>query len=246
MFEIPITFKAPKAYIENNKDILPIPSKLNIPEWFKKLGHDISVLTVKGCVPFLESLTAGYILKCPTDYSIEHNTILDGKKICGFTTPINREVLGKEFNLNYHGEKQMHNIEQLEGSPLVEKNMNQPFHKIMIPWVIKTPPGYSCLFVPPLNNTDDRFSIIPAIVDTDTFKIEINFPIVINGDKYKSLKTTIERGTPLVQIIPFKRQSWKMKIEPGNVKEREEDGFFYRKKLLHNYKQFIWSKKIWK
>ena len=242
MFEIPITFKAPKAYIENNKDILPIPSKLNIPQWFKKLGHDISVLTVKGCVPFLESLTAGYILKCPTDYSIEHNTILDGKKICGFTTPINREVLGKEFNLNYHGEKQMHNIEQLEGSPLVEKNMNQPFHKIMNPWVIKTPPGYSCLFVPPLNNTDDRFSIIPAIVDTDTFKIEINFPIVINGDKYKSLKTTIERGTPLVQIIPFKREKWKSSLGVVEPKKMQENIFRNNTVLRDYYRNLVRGK----
>ena len=140
----------------------------------------------------------------------------------------------------------MHGRQQLKGSPYIEKNMNQPFHKIINPWIIKTPPGYSCLFLPPMHNTDDRFSIIPGIVDTDTFKLEINFPIVINGDKYKSLKTTIERGTPFVQVIPFKRQSWKMKIEPSNVKQRELDGFFYRMKLIHNYKNLFWSKKIWK
>jgi hypothetical protein len=84
--------------------------------------------------------------------------------------------------------------EQLEGSPLIEKNKNLPFHKIINPWKIKTPKGYSCLFVPPLNNSDDRFSIIPGIVDTDTFPNEINFPIVINGDKYPTLETTIKKG----------------------------------------------------
>ena len=41
------------------------------------------------------------------------------------------------------------------------------------PCTIKTPPGYSCLFVPPLNNTDDRFSIIPGIVDTDKLNFEV-------------------------------------------------------------------------
>lgn len=246
MFEIPITFKAHKSYIENNKDILPIPAKLNIPEWFKKLEHSIELKTVKGCIPFLDGLTAGYILKCPTDYALEHNTILDGKKICGFMTPFERQEIGKKINLNYHGEKQMHPTEQLKGSPLLEKNMNQPLHKILNPWIIKTPPGYSCLFVPPINNSDDRFSVIPAIVDTDNHKLEINFPIIINGDKYKSLKTTIERGTPYVQVIPFKRQAWKMKIKPSDPQEKEEDVFFYRKKILHTYKKFIWSKKDWK
>ena len=63
---------------------------------------------------------------------------------------------------------------------VVEKNKNLPFHKILNPWIITTPPGYSTLFVPPLNNSDDRFSIIAGIVDTDTFKNEINFPIVIH------------------------------------------------------------------
>jgi hypothetical protein len=101
---------------------------------------------------------------------------------------------------------------QLEGSPYVEKNKNLPFYKIINPWIIKTPPGYSCLFVPPLNNTDDRFSIIPAIVDTDTFPNEINFPIVINGDKYPTLDTVLKKGTPYVQVIPFKRDKWKMKL----------------------------------
>ena len=80
---------------------------------------------------------------------------------------------------------------------------------LLNPWKIKTPKGYSCLFVPPLNNSDDRFSIIPGIVDTDTFPSEINFPIIINGDKYPVLETTIKKGTPYVQIIPFKRDSGK-------------------------------------
>ena len=109
---------------------------------------------------------------------------------------------------------------QLTGCPYLEKNKNLNFHKIMNPFIIKTPPGYSSLFLPPMNNPDDRFSIIPGIVDTDTYNLEINFPIVFNGDKYESLKTTIKRGTPYVQVIPFKRDSWKMSIE--EIKEKKK------------------------
>jgi hypothetical protein len=65
----------------------------------------------------------------------------------------------------------------------LKKIKNLSFYKIINPWKIKTPKGYSCLFVSPLNNSDDRFSIISGIVDTDTFPNEINFPIIINGDK---------------------------------------------------------------
>jgi hypothetical protein len=63
-----IKFKAPKSYIENNKEYLPTPAKLNIPEWYKNLTHTPIQKTIKGCMPFLDTLTTGYILKMPVDY----------------------------------------------------------------------------------------------------------------------------------------------------------------------------------
>ena len=111
--------------------------------------------------------------------------------------------------------------------------------------MIKTPPGYSCLFVPPLNNADDRFSIIAGIVDTDTFTQEINFPFVINGDKYPVLDTVVKMGTPYVQVIPFKRESWKMEI--GESKQyRTLELFKFHQKYIHKYKNWFWRKKSWK
>jgi hypothetical protein len=116
----------------------------------------------------------------------------------------------------------------------------------MNPWIIKTPPGYSCLFLPPMNNTDDRFSILPGIVDTDSFPLEINFPIVLNGDKYPVLKTTIKKGNHYVQVIPFKREKWKMKITKTNNEKIKELQFFSLSEVIHNYKTKFWSKKSWK
>jgi hypothetical protein len=113
-------------------------------------------------------------------------------------------------------------------------------------WIIKTPPGYSCLFIPPLNNRDDRFEIISGIVDTDTFTLPINFPFIVNGDKYPSLESLIKRGTPYVQVIPFKRESWKMKIEGVTQEKLTEKRFYTWKHVLNNYKQRFWSKKSWK
>jgi hypothetical protein len=98
----------------------------------------------------------------------------------------------------------------------------------------------------PLNNFDDRFSIISGIVDTDTFPNEINFPIVINGDKYPILETTIKKGTPYVQIIPFKRDSWKMIVKSRAQKEIQNSRLFYGLKLLNIYKEKYWNKKSWK
>ena len=70
-----IEFSAPKNIEYFLKDVLPIPAKLNIPDWFKKLNHTPKLKTVKGCMPFLDALTAGYILKMPQDLFLKHNVL---------------------------------------------------------------------------------------------------------------------------------------------------------------------------
>jgi hypothetical protein len=251
MFDKEIEFSAHEDYFFIKEDY-PIPVKLNIPEWYKKLEHTILNKTVKGCMPFLDTLTSGYLLKIPQDFHIRHN--VDNKNEKGEELKDSFQTFGlhdqsqllnaKHINLNSNID--VHFIKQLEGSPLISKNKNLPFYKISNPWKIKTPKGYSCLFVPPLNNSDDRFSIIPGIVDTDTYPNEINFPIIMNGDKYPILETTIKKGTPYVQIIPFKRDSWKMTTKPRKQKEVQNSRLFYGLSLLNIYKDKYWNKKSWK
>ena len=136
---------------------------------------------------------------------------------------------------------------QVEGWPKLEKNLDGPIHKFINPWKIKTPPGYSCLFLPVLNNNDSAFEIIPGIVDTDSFPLEINFPFILNGYKYKApIKFFIKKGTPIVQVFPFKRQKWKMKITPFDTKKRTIDSGLFHTTLLSRYKNYFWYKKDYK
>jgi hypothetical protein len=247
MFNKDIEFSAHEDYFALKEDY-PIPAKFNIPDWYKKLEHILGNFSVKGCMPFLDTLTSGYLLKIPTDLHIRHNVKNDKGENDSFQTfslTLEQNIIKKNF-LNLNSTVDVHHINQLKGSPYIDKNKHLPFYKILNPWKIKTPKGYSCLFVPPLNNSDDRFSIIPGIVDTDTFPNEINFPIVINGDKYPILETTIEKGTPYVQIIPFKRDSWKMKLSSRSKKEIQNSKVFYNLKLMNIYKDRFWSKKSWK
>ncbi len=96
-----------------------------------------------------------------------------------------------------------------------------------------------------MNNSDDRFSILPGIVDTDAFENEINFPFILNGDKYPILETTIKMGTPYVQVIPFKRDEWKMKIDFIKNKTSIKNKVSIFEKIIDNYKNKIWKKKKW-
>jgi len=245
-----IEFIYPTGTKDLLEDIFPIPIKFNLPEWYKNLKTNEQFRTIKSCMPFLDAMTSGYLLKMPQDFFIDHNFINKEtqKPDSVFRFSINDVAKShlEKLNLNLNTiQPEVHSSQQLGSEcPYHNKNKNLPYYKILNPFIIKTPPGYSCLFLNVLNNYDDRFEIISGIVDTDSFNANINFPIIINGDKYSNLKTTIKRGTPYVQVFPFKREKWKMKMKESNK------SFILRllegKKLIwNNYKKLIWNKKSW-
>jgi hypothetical protein len=53
------------------------------------------------------------------------------------------------------------------------------------------------------------FTILPGIVDTDEYYAPVNFPFVIDDPEFQGL---IPKGTPIAQIIPFKRDTCEIKI----------------------------------
>jgi hypothetical protein len=249
-----IEFSAREDYLLQIDYPKPEPISLNLPDWYKNLKYGKGNLTVKGCVPFLESLTTGYVLKLPQDFHLKFNfdTEKNGKKVKDTTIEAPNAQLrflaninGVGLNLN-HSDPETHDPFQVEGSEFNKKNLGYKIGKFLNPWVIKTPPGYACLFIPPLNNQDDRFSIISGIVDTDKFYSQVNFPFIINGDKYKTLDTILKRGTPYVQVIPFKKESWKMQIKKIEEKKSIATILNIRQLLINNYRNFFWNKITWK
>ena len=247
-----IKFIAPKDYI-NSKVPYPEPIKLSVPDWYKKLtrhmDNDLKAMTVKMCLPFLDTLTSGYLLRIPQDFILRHNyTNEHGLKDTSFIGSYELDHIKNLSypNLNCKEVPQRHHPIQLQDSSLVKKNKNLFFNKVLNPWIIITPPGYSCLFVPPLNNCDDRFEILAGIVDTDKYHRHINFPFVVNGDKYDILETKILCGTPYVQVIPFKREDWNMKIVEEDKNKSNSFLYYMASKFQNFYEKLIWSKKKWK
>jgi hypothetical protein len=54
----------------------------------------------------------------------------------------------------------------------------------------------------------------------------------------------IPAGTPMVQVIPFKRDTWKMKI--GGEKELKENAKIVSRldtSFFNKYKTYFWSRK---
>ena len=68
----------------------------------------------------------------------------------------------------------------------------------------------------------------------------INFPFFIK----EGFTGLIPYGTPIVQIIPFKRDDWKSKFSFSTVKQA--DLFqFAKKKIVNRYKTFYRTVKVW-
>jgi hypothetical protein len=194
----------------------PIPASKAIPEWYRKMPRVVGgVQTVKTCVPVLDVLTAGYIIPLPAAVAWDESS----KK---FLSQAN-------FDVNSD-----HYFTQTEDVVISEEYDSQP-HKWINNWFIKTPPGYSTLFVHPMNRQDLPFYSFSGIVDTDKHPLIVNFPFVWK----KNFKGIVPAGTPMVQAIPFKRDDWTSEvIDTG-------DSYRYDKTYEVMVPPFAWYKRLW-
>lgn len=170
----------------------PIMARGALPDWFKRLPpvteDQRSVtdtgLTVKRCMPFLDAMMAGWIIPLVATVKME---ISDNGRSVDTGWQFDRTLVSN------------HGMHQVAGNPY-EPRPPSKFHNF---WTIRTAPGWSCLFVPPLNRPHPAFECFSAVVDTDTYVAPVHLPFVATGDDGLH---TLERGTPLIQVIPFRRE----------------------------------------
>lgn len=210
-------------------EFAPKPASAFIPEWYKKLDsyygdgktavNGSTTQTIKKCMPVFDAITAGYIIPTPCDVYISEQ---DDKPYYSW----------RSQNLGFHPVEQAPNHPNANGFP---------FPKWINPWGIKTPKGYSVMIVPPMHRDNKYFSIMPGIVDTDVYSAEVNFPFTLNEGV---MDDVIPAGTPMAQVIPFRRESWKAKM--GADKERTEIGNVrveLQARFFNSYKKIFWTKK---
>ena len=213
----------------------PCPASEMLPDWYKKMtpyrseensfNPDIKMSTIKKCMPVFDSISSGYLIKLHSDISVISTK--DGY-LYKTSNPKTEEVL------------QFHSKLQADSYPK-DLSMYASLPKIVNHWGIKTPKGYSCLIVPPSHH-DNIINILPAIVDTDRYNSPANLPFLINGVGFSGI---IKAGTPIAQIIPFKRESWKFNlIEDFNLKRVVDSKIM---SVFYNaYKNMFWTKKDFK
>jgi hypothetical protein len=197
----------------------PQAAKNFIPEWYKNIKAGKDIVNVKKCIPFLDSMSNGYIQATWSDIYVSEEK--DGLKV----------VSDSNVPLFFHREKS-------------HMPVDSAFYNIEFiwqrPWSTILPNGYSALVVHPLNRVDLPFITLSGIVDFDkSIHAPIgNIPFYIK----KGFTGTIPAGTPMFQIIPIKREEWvSEKQEYSNIfwerKMKEKMG------ILDFYKKKIWQKK---
>lgn len=203
----------------------PYPARKFIPDWFKALpmtlGPEQNVedrfdnSTIKKCVPFLDAMTAGYIIPLAADVEIQTNDDASGVTW---------------YSKFYKPLVETHNKDQITTSKSPNPMSKFPPIKFLNYWYVKTPPGWSTLFVPPINRPDSRFVCYAGLVDTDSYTNFINFPFFFTQSNFVGI---LKAGTPLVQAIPIKRDTLKYNVRTLTNKEEDVIGRFQSKLRFH-------------
>jgi len=197
------------SFIPISSDIYLKPKRANdvIPDWYKKLpatdflhrGAKEKDLTIKRCIPVLDALTTGYVLVTEHDFYFTHDEETGESSWSGEKLQLDSHSDGKVIST--------HPMTQLGDMPFSPEYVKFAF-KWNNPYIVKTPPGYSCIFTNIINQPHLPFFPLTGIVDTDTYFQPVLFPFLMKNN----FKGLIPKGTPIIQIIPFKRDNWEMEI----------------------------------
>ena len=239
-----IEFQA-HEFILKDKTLHPEPAKFHIPEWYKNVPNPEpqDELTIKACKPFLDSLLAGYILKNPVEQKIHFNVPgPDGK--LNTRVEVSQELVQSGFKgiVGFNTGEEVHSIGQVGGMscPYAKQNKGFAIYKIINPWTVIVPKGYSVLYTTPLNRPENRFEILSGIVDGPNI-LPTNFPCVFKKEGI----WTLNKGDPVAAVIPFKTENWKMKISEKTIKEHSFRLFNLASLVRRWYEKTVWNKKRW-
>lgn len=231
-------------FSKNAKDIYdrPRPSSTFIPNWYKKMPHFIdnekspgisknkatsANTTMKHCSPMLDALSTGYIWSLPADMEIKFN---EENNTYNFRWMVDAELVTDHSEIQHPGLPAAYNGEDF-------------VMKWSFEYIIKTPPGYSTIFTHPINRHDLPFRTFSGIVETDTYELPVQFPFQLITNNISD-RIIIEKGTPVCQFFPFKRDNWKSEIKNISENEKTKKIFDFKSTIVKSYKKKHWKKKV--
>lgn len=214
----------------------PEPASKHLPDWYRELphqasGHDERISlddkTARKCAPLLDAMTAGWIMKLPyeTEVSIDRST--------------------KQMQVRSRGSEELATIFPWRAVGGEQSDLAYPPIQMNLRWIVKVPPGYSLFVVPPLNRDEyaDLFQPYAGFIDADKRFNQMNTVLQWQRD-YTGV---LDAGTPLVQIIPFRRdgmisQALTRPLRDEERIARERDGV-EKEVSANRYMEDLWEPK---
>ena len=136
-------------FISMDQDVIDnypvLPTKKVLPKWFKELPTEkfayplgSTLPTIKKCMPATDMLTSGYIIQNVIDVDV-----------------IKEKTQGNfvENRIKVKDTKYAPEAHRFEMCPVKNPDSGtdkQHWIKLKNPWLVRTPPGYSCLFIQPV------------------------------------------------------------------------------------------------
>lgn len=210
-------------YEELKEALPPVPASKFWPEWFKnqkggnwepgmeKNGTSFDgsrqdgYQTVKSCPAVLDVLNMGYVIPLWCDYKVKR---IEKNENC--PQGIVWRMPAGPFNNMFGASTHPH--EQMDAWPFPPDTFEGTF-KLLNPWGVKTPPGYSCYVCAPHYNKHPNLEVLNGVIDTDIYhELHVNTWFSAPIDE----EVVLPIGMPIVQIIPFKREDYQMEIKVGD------------------------------
>ena len=222
----------------------PMPAARVVPQWYKQQPGNkgdeemiaqagIAASTIKRCMPIFDAMTAGYMIVAPCDI---HLDATDPEKL-SWQIPIQLQSLKADLFAT-------HAPEQYENYPIDPEKYHKQLLRILPTWSVGTDEGYSVLFTNPYHTDDSPLWAFTGLIDTDRFVSEGHVSFLVK----KGFKGVIKQGTPLYQLIPFKREEWEAEYVDVDTSRKvtENQRFNLRSTFLNGYKNKFRSKKEYK
>lgn len=224
-----ITFHSHSIINSINDSSNPSSVKKDVPDWFVDSSRfwfsgEQSSLSFKACPALIDAFLTGYFLKTPCD--IEFVRINDRLEV----------KLPPEYKVFCEPRPDM------QGFPVPHGYDKNHFHWYPN-WMPGLEDGYSALYVSPLNRFDLPFITVSGIIDSDKMNTPGLMPFFIK----EGFEGVIKKGTPFVQIIPYKREEWFSDLKLYSLNEMKERHFDSVRKFRipegGGYKKTVWERK---
>jgi hypothetical protein len=221
------------SILENYADLPfhPAPANNFYPDWFKSLPATTpqGISTLKRCPPMVDMFSMGYIVPAWCEFTLTPD----------FRGQYNIDSRMPVLHLPFEGDRplvQGQNPQQYVGTPWE----GQTVIKIHSPWIVKTPPGYSLMLLPLFGKHNQGLEPISAILESDNYNVTLSIFCRITAKPGEQIH--VKPGDPLVQLIPYKRDTWHSKYTIKKLIDHARIANKLKTYITSGYRRF-WHKK---